>query len=266
MRTSDLEIRALAAPFGAEVLGLDLREELPDSEKQRLRDAWAKYGVLVFHQEDLSDDDLDRLALIFGEMSYEGIAEKTDTAHRQFISNVLAGHEATGNGELLFHMGYSFAEHPLRCTMLYGCELPPPEAGGDTLFANAHLAYKALPPALRAKVDRLKIVHTKPQDSNATWAHPIAFPHPVTGETVLFCSPRHFTGIVGLEQPEAQALCDELAGYISDPSHVYRHVWRVGDIVLWDNIKLQHARTDFDPKYRRHLKRRQMGSPGGIPA
>ena len=171
-----LEIRKLS-PFGAEILGVDLRDELSAEDKKRILEAWYREGVVVFRQEGLTEPDLDRIARVFGQPSYAGIADKTEAGHRQYISNVERHTSNVPDGELKFHMGYSFDEHPLRCTMLYGFEVPPPGSGGDTLFANAKLAYDRLPPALREKVNKLKIVHTKPQDVNYWWAHPINFPH-----------------------------------------------------------------------------------------
>jgi alpha-ketoglutarate-dependent taurine dioxygenase len=88
--------------------------------------------------------------------------------------------------------------------------------------------------------------------------HPLAFPHPVNGKRTIFYSDFFYEQIVGLSAEEGRELCRELTGYITDPGVVYTHVWQPQDLVLWDNIKLQHARTDFDTKYRRHLRRTQL--------
>jgi alpha-ketoglutarate-dependent taurine dioxygenase len=99
-----------------------------------------------------------------------------------------------------------------------------------------------------------------------TSTHKLAFSHPVTGSTLLFCSPRHFDRIVGWPPESGLALAQELSTYIDRPEVIYKHAWLPGDLVVWDNIRLQHARTDFDRKYRRHLRRTQVGEPAVVPA
>lgn len=247
--------------FGLQVTGVDLREALSDELKRALREAWHRSALLLFRDQQLSPEQVDRAAGIFGEVRTTN--PWGDFEDRQYISNVIP--EAyVGDGELLFHMDLSFMEQPLRGLALYAYEVPPEGVGGDTLFANVQLAYERLPAALRERLEELRIVHTT-RDAAPQWpvlesVHPIAFPHPVTGETVLYCSPRHFQEIVGLEKDAGRALCEELEREISRPEIVYRHVWRAGDLVVWDNIRLQHARTNFDRKYRRHLRRTQIAA------
>jgi alpha-ketoglutarate-dependent taurine dioxygenase len=82
----------------------------------------------------------------------------------------------------------------------------------------------------------------------------------------LFCSPRHFDCIVGLSAADGLSLAQELTRYINRPECVYEHAWKPGELVVWDNLQLQHARTNFDRKYRRHLRRTQVGEPSAVPA
>ncbi len=258
-------LRPVSDKFGVEVLGVDLRTDLDAATLDALRAAWHEHALLLFRGQELSDEQLDRVASIFGSISYEG-------EYPHYVSNV-DPNGLVPAGELKFHMDFSWSDRPLRGLMLYGYEVPPPGAGGDTLFANVRLAYQLMPPELRARIAQLRIVHSTTAVEGGSYGsyvstsvHPIAFPHPVTGETVLYCSPRHFAGIEGLDDDQAAELCAELATYIQRAEVMYRHVWQPLDLVVWDNIKLQHARTDFDPKYRRHLRRTQIAAAAAVPA
>ena len=264
MDKNGIEFRPVGAKFGVEVIGVDLTNVPDQATKQLLRDAWYKHALLLFRGQALDDAQLDRVAQIFGEISAEG-------DFSSYVSNV----DPKGlvpAGELKFHMDFSWSDRPLRGLMLYGYEVPPEGAGGDTLFANVKLALENLPPALRQRIAGLNIVHSteavreEGYGYRSTSVHPIVFPHPITQEPVLYCSPRHFMHIEGLSDADSEALKDELASYIGWPDIVYRHQWRPHDLLVWDNIKLQHARTNFDSKYRRHLRRIQIAAPTAVPA
>jgi alpha-ketoglutarate-dependent taurine dioxygenase len=251
------QYRPISPVLGAEVSGVDLREELDESLKASLREAWHRSALLLFRdQPGLSDEQIDRVASIFGEISDEG-------GYPKYISNVIPN--LTPLGELLFHMDFSWSPSPLRGLLLYAYEVPPPGTGGETLFANAKLAFDTLPSALRARIEGHTIEHAtanvRTDRPRVSSQFPIAFPHPVTGERVLYCSPRHFSAVLGLEAAEGKALCDDLAAHLYRPEHIYTHSWRPGDLAVWDNLKLQHARTAWDPKHRRHLRRIQIAAP-----
>ena len=263
--SSEVAFRPVSPLFGVEVLGVDLREEQDEEVKRRLRDTWHEKSLLLFRGQSLSEPEMDRAAAIFGEISLEGNYPK-------YVSNVETAGRLSVDHELLFHMDFSFATPPLRGLVLYGVEVPPPGNGGETLFADAGRAYQRLPPALRERVDKLTIVHSTRAVKDNTFSkiektshHPIAFPHPVTGRTLLFCSPRHFYGVDGLSPEDGQALCDELAGYLSSAEIVHTHVWQPGDFVVWDNMQLQHARKKFNSQYHRHLRRIQIAEPAAVP-
>ncbi|MDE2572707.1 MAG: TauD/TfdA family dioxygenase, partial [bacterium] len=257
-----LDIRPISPVAGAAVRGVDLREPVPESVQQSLREAWHRHALLLFPEQRLSEEDQLRVGRIFGEISNEG-----EYGDQNYVSNVIPD-GLTPHGELAFHVDHSWSDNPLRGIMLYAIEVPPEGAGGETLFANVKLAYELLPPQVKDRIAALRIVHTYPDQSKhvpipgpdprpgmPTATHPLVFPHPVTGERLLFCSPRHFDRIVGLGREESLALAQELARYIDRPEVVYKHVWHPGDLVVWDNLQLQHARTNFDRAYRRHLRR-----------
>jgi taurine dioxygenase len=273
MNATDLDFRPVSPVAGVEALGVDLRGEPSEAVKQRLREAWHEHGLVLFRNQELGEDDQLRVGRIFGEISNEG-----EYGEQNYVSNVIPN-GLTPHGELAFHMDHSWSDHPLRGIMLYAIEVPPQGAGGETLFADVKLAYDLLPASLRERIAAMRIVHTYPDQSKhvpipgpdprpgmPTATHPLVFPHPVTGEKLLFCSPRHFDRIIGLSAEEGVALARELARYIDRPEVVYKHGWHRGDLVVWDNLRLQHARTNFDRKYRRHLRRTQIGEPAAVAA
>ena len=248
-----LEICPVSPLFGVEVRGISLNDELSAEVKSELRDAWRRHALVVFRNQSVSNDQLERLASVFGT-----VWQNPD--YSDYVSNVdKDGLVATG--ELRFHMDYSFSSHPLRGLGLYAIECPPEGAGGETLFSSAQLAYKLLPSDLQKRIAGRQVIHstaavgatiTQPPH---TPIHPLVLPHPETGETLLFCSRRHFLWIVGLDRRESDALCNELEAYFYRPEVIYEHRWRPGDFVVWDNLKLQHARRAFDTTNRRHLRR-----------
>ena len=263
-----IRVEPLTPFMGALISGVDVSTAMDESVKARLRQEWWKHGLLLFRGQVLNEDQQTALALIFGEISDDG-----EYGAQNYVSNVLAG-GLVPHGELAFHIDHSWSDHPLRGLMLYGIELPPEGAGGETLYADVKRAFELLTPMQRERVKDLLIVHTYPDQSKhapipgpdprpgmPTATHPLAFPHPITGETLLFCSPRHFDRFVGWNHDAGLALAQELAEHINQPEIIYTHKWRPGDVVVWDNLRLQHARTNFDSKYRRHLRRTQIGAP-----
>ena len=252
--------------MGALVTGIDVSDPIGEEVRRMLRDAWWRYGLLLLHEQHLDEVQQAEFASIFGEVSNEG-----EYGAQNYVSNTIP----TGIvpvGELAFHVDHSWSDDPLRGLMLYGIEVP--SVGGDTRFVDVKKAFELLSPAQRECVHSLSIVHSYPDQTKhvpipgpdprpgmPSSVHPMAFPHPVTGDTLLFCSPRHFDRIVGWSAQEGLALAQQMAAHMERPDIIYSHKWRAGDLIIWDNLRLQHARTDFDPNYRRHLRRTQIGKP-----
>ncbi len=271
MKANDIEhlrVEALSPFVGARITGVDAGAPMDEALKQRLRQAWWKYGLLHFPDQKIDEAQQLAFAEIFGQISNDG-----EYGPQHYVSNVTEK-GLVPHGELAFHVDHSWSSEPLRGLMLFGIEVPPEGAGGDTLFADVKRAFELLPPALKEQIKDLQIVHTYPDQTKhipipgpdprpgmPTATHPLAFPHPATGELCLFCSPRHFDRIVGWSAEASLALAQRLAEHIKSPEIVYTHKWHQGDIVLCDNLRLQHARTDFDRAHRRHLRRTQIGAP-----
>lgn len=273
METAEIVVRPLSPVFGAEVLGIDLRKDLSDATREVLRSVWHRHALLLFRDQKLTPEQQMEVATIFGKVSLQG-ENAAKGGGFNYVSNV-AKDGANPNGELTFHTDHSFYPSPLRGIMLYAIEVPPAGAGGDTLFASAKLAYGLLPERLRTKIAELEALHVydyafgrerygdrireKDLNPNSPRAlHPLAMVHPETGDNLLYVSRRHVDRIEGLPPDESEALIDELLTYIYRPEIVFRHQWSPGDLVIFDNLALQHARNDFDPKYKRHLRRIQI--------
>jgi alpha-ketoglutarate-dependent taurine dioxygenase len=272
MNKVDIAVRPLSAAAGAEVTGVDLREDLSDDVKETLRSAWGEHALLLLRGQDVTLEDQVRFGRIFGPISSQG-ENAAKLGGVTYVSNVAAD-GTNAAGELTFHIDHSFYPSPLRGIMLYGIEVPP--VGGDTMFANARIAYERLPQALKERIADLKALHVydyaysrgdrqgarirehEISADSPRAVHPVVLTHPDTGQKILYVSRRHTDRILDVSEAESEALLDELLTYIYLPDIVYRHHWTAGDVVLWDNLSLQHARSDFDSTYKRHMRRVQI--------
>jgi taurine dioxygenase len=266
VETANVVIRPLS-PFGAEVTGVDLSEDLPGDIKRRLHEAWLKHSLLLFPDQELTREQQLEVVTIFGKVTDRASISGPAPGGVNFVTNVYErgiGVDGEMNlnvaGELRFHLDHTFYDDPLRGITLYAIEVPPPGKGGDTLFSDMRLAFDLLPVALRNRIAGLKARYKVPHEGDPQSAvHPLVFKHPESGETLLFLSRRHADHILDVSPEEGEALMDELSAYIERPEIIYRHQWKPKDLVVWDNLALQHARDDFDPSYHRHLRRTQIG-------
>jgi taurine dioxygenase len=259
-----LDLRPLAPALGVEVRGLDLARELAADVAAELRAALDRYGVLLFRDQRLAEEDQRRFTRWFGDFQkpFGGVRKDKDTL---FVGNVIAPDGLMGDipqGEMWFHQDGCYSERPTKQTFLYALEIP--EHGGNTKFASTARAYAKLPAELRERllgfdilfsfyntsVTRTEITKTGPRA-----VHPLVIAHPSTGAPLLFCNRLMGDSIVGLPEPESSALVARLCEELERPDNVYEHVWRVGDLVVWDNLGTAHARTHFEPDARRLLRR-----------
>jgi taurine dioxygenase len=261
MQVSDIKIEPIR-PVGALITGIDLREEIPQAVKQALNRAFNEHALLLFRDQQLEKPDLLRIASTFGPVSDQGEAP----GGFNYVSNMNpAGLNAMGehtlgggDGELEFHFDHCFEKNVLKGILLYSVEIPP--TGGDTLFSDVRLATRQLPAAIRERIDGLTIRHkAKYRTGRPEASHPIMFTHPRTGEKVLFFSKLQAQEINGMSPEESAELLQQFPSYIERKEIIYRHVWRPRDVVVWDNLALQHARENFDPRHKRHLQRVQIG-------
>lgn len=262
--------------FAMEITGLSLWEPPSQQTVNAITSHWADRGVVVFRRQALSEVELCAFSSHFGELER---VVRTDWASPVVpevgvISNLRNSAGQTigglGDGELQWHSDQSYVAQPATGCLLYAVEVPA--AGGDTLWANLGRAYEALPPRLRVRMEGRKGIfsYTKrlagygAQDQAITAEmraktpdviHDLVQRNPMTGRASIYFDPTTTVGILGMSTGEAQAVLDELTEFCTQPQFVYRHHWRVGDVVMWDNGFLLHRRARFDPDQRRLMKR-----------
>src|SRR4029079_10911800 len=160
--------------------------------------------------------------------------------------------------------------------VLYGIDIP--SKGGNTLFASTYAAHDSLPAALRQRAERMQVLFLYDYEKNANrkaptdWAgaprciHPAVTVHPETGRRCLLVNRLMADSGVGLPRAESDQLIEELCEHTERRAHIYEHVWRPGDLLIWDNRCTLHARTDFDPAERRVVRRMAIRAQRPIPA
>jgi taurine dioxygenase len=273
----DFAIRAFNAPPGAEVVGLDLSQPLGAGDFARIHKAHLDHHVLVFRDQQITPGQQVDFSRRFGPLQIHVLKQFQLAGHPEvlIISNIKEGGAPIGLGDAghFWHSDLSYVEKPSLGSMLHAQELPA--EGGDTLFANQHTAYDALPQALKTTIAPLKAEHTylaryEELRARSPWRpkltiqqveevkpqiHPVVRTHPETGRKALFVSEHFTTRIVGLPEDESRALLDELFALSTRAEHVYRHAWAPHDMVFWDNRSVMHLAAGTPEHLRRKLYR-----------
>jgi taurine dioxygenase len=287
MTRTRFDVVPLTQHIGAEIRGLDLREK-PDEETTRaIYQAWLDHLVIVFPGQKLSPEDLIRVTGYFGELSEDDyltlIMKLTFALSRppkyfpkgyssllpgiMLISNIRENGEPIGalpDGEVMFHHDMIHAEIPSKATLLYSVEIP--STGGNTLFASGYAAYETLDPAIRDRLEGRKAMHhynygsTQRGDSRGTEAfaecsHPVFRTHEDTDRKAVYVNRLMTTGVLDMPPAQSEPLLNAVFDHSEKRDFVYEHVWRVGDLLLWDNRCSSHARTDFPTNERRLMLR-----------
>ncbi len=270
-----LGIGPTGLPVGAEIHGVDLSDGMDASTFEVIEQALNEHGVIFFRDQDLSPTGLLAFTRRFGDLELNTFGENyglPDHPGVVVISNVEEdgreiGVKAAGDR---WHSDMCYTAKPPRGTILCAREAPVLDglALGDTCFAATHEAYDRLPAAMKRRLDGLKAtfdfagrvrqtaISQAQIDAFPAVTHPIVRTHPFTGRKCLYMMRDDCTGIVGLEDDEAQLLIGALADHITRPEYVYRHRWRAGDVVIWDNCTVQHkAIQDYAPPLRRLMHR-----------
>jgi taurine dioxygenase len=266
-----LKTRDLNPIIGAEVEGLDVSKPLSPGVAQALRDIWHEKGVLLLRGQNLNEDEQVRFAEAFGPLSRSEFIKphhsKTNNAV-MFISNIREDGKLIGahpDGEMHFHTDQCHQEKPCSATMLYGMEIP--SKGGNTLFVNAYYAYETLPQDVKDRIANMRALNAYGYgETRGAFArgdvsaavHPVVRTHPVTGKRALYVNRLMTASIEGMTPEDSEELLTYLFDHQEREEFIYAHVWKVGDIVLWDNRCVLHARSDFGPEERRLLRRVTM--------
>jgi taurine dioxygenase len=274
---SGLLIRPFDAPCGAEVIGLDLARPLADADVARIRRAHLDHHVLVFRDMAITPEQQVAFSRRFGPLQRHVLNNFALPGHPEVlvISNIKENGRPIGLGDAgaYWHSDLSYLPRPSLGSMLHAQELPA--EGGDTLFANQHRAWDALPASLRGTVAGRRAEHwylckyaqlqrrnpwrpdlTQAQiDAVPPVAQPIVRTHPETGRRALFVSEHFTTRVLDMPEDESRALLDELFAHTTRDEFVYRHRWQSGDMVFWDNRSLMHLAGGTPDHLRRRLNR-----------
>ena len=271
---SRLDVVPLSKHIGAEIRGIDLRDTLDAATMDAIHQAWLDHSVLLFRGQSFSQEDLLRVTGCFGELAPLSRPPKFFPKgysrllpNIMMISNIRENGETIGalpDGEMNFHHDQIHSEVPHNGTLLYSLEIP--SYGGDTLFASGYAAYESLDPEIKQKLEGRRAFHhynygtTTRGDSRGVEAfsefvHPVFRTHDETGRKAIYVNRLMTVRIEDMPQPESDALLDALFDHSENPEFVYRHVWRVGDLIVWDNRCSMHARDDFPSDQRRLMLR-----------
>jgi len=269
-----LEVVPLTRHIGAELRGIDLRQKPDDETIRAIYQAWLDHLVIVFPGQTLSQEDLVRVTGYFGENGELGRPPKYFPKGYSkllpgimLISNIRENGEPIGalpDGEMMFHHDMIHAEIPSKATLLYSVEIP--STGGNTLFASGYAAYDTLDPAVRDRLEGRKALHhynygsTQKDDGKGTEAfgecmHPVFRTNEDTGRKAVYVNRLMTVGVLDMPREESTPLLDQVFDQAEKPEFVYEHVWRLGDLLLWDNRCSSHARTDFPSTERRLMLR-----------
>jgi putative 2-oxoglutarate oxygenase len=275
-----LETRLLHPTLACEVIGLKLWERLDEATAAELRDLYARYGVLVFRRQALSENELAAFCALLGPLERTVRSDWASPAVPEVavLSNLQDGLGRAigglGDGELQWHSDQSYMLTPATGAALYALELPP--EGGETFWVDLRAAYAGLPRPLRATIAQKRGVfdyakrlagYGRESDQKISEearrqtppvTHALVRRHPETGEPSLYLDSTTTIGIDYMDTTSGMALLDEVYAAATRDEFVYAHQWQVGDLLVWDNGFTMHRRTPFDPGARRLMKRMTM--------
>ena len=292
MQITAISFKSADGSFAKEGVDVDLRS-LSDEEFNRIENEFNETGVLVFRSQSLTPQDLIEFSKLFGEVekhlrqefSLEGFSEI------HVLSNIKQGERTIGSAYAgdAWHADLCFKKAPSRMSILYSLEIPHDANGkplGDTLFASAADAYDRLSDSQKNRIADLRGImqynrrqeikrqerakdHPRPPLTEEQKAktpditQPVVRLHPLSKRKCIYVNETYTFGIEGMPEEEAKTLLDELQNEVIVPDRIYRHKWKVGDVIMWDNCLTQHkAIGDYKLPQRRKLLRTSIsGAP-----
>lgn len=253
---TQIQIRKLSPTVGAEVQGVDFNREVGTDAWRKMCQTFDEMGVLIFRDVDV---DVATQHRVIETLHYGGDLSKLEGINTDGFGYVSNKEEAGGApyGRLLYHVDMHWSEMPFQTPSLYGYEVEPGAA--PTTFVNTVHSWSTLSDELKQRVKGLTARHESGQQGRGNsgyeeeliqpdWAAPhetvtpIAMKHPRTGQTMLYVCEQQTREIIGLPKAESDALLDELFAHIYKPKLIIEHHWRTRDLVIWDNMSIQHSR------------------------
>ena len=258
--TGTLDIRPLTPAIGAEILGIDLGSTDIAARIPEIRAALLSHGVIFFRDQDITTAQHIAFARAFGELEIHPATPK-DQPNREVL-RIEHGPKSRGQ-ENAWHSDVTWRDEPSLGSILLAREVP--DCGGDTLFANMHLAYERLSDPMKAFCEGLTAVHDiarvfakrlgkRPEELHDTYPpmrHPVIRTHPETGERAIYVNTAFTSHIEGLAESESRWLLDHLFATAKDAEIQCRFRWQAGSVAFWDNRVCQHfAASDYFPARR----------------
>jgi len=279
---TDLETRPLHPLFAAEVLGVDLREPPTPGLVAQIDAAMDRYAVVVLRDQDIDDDQQLVFAKALGPLEPTPAVvdahlhrlrhrEMVDISNLEVDGSILGAEDRRrmfNLGNRLWHSDSSFKATPAKYSLLHARVIPP--EGGETEFADMRAAWDALPDATKKLIEPLVCDHSliysrallgfdafteQERREFAPVPQRLVRKHPGSGRRSIYLS-SHIGTIHGWPRPEAMALIRDLTEHATRREFVYRHRWRLHDLVMWDNRCTMHRARPFeDQRFKRDLRR-----------
>ncbi|MGA0115260.1 MAG: TauD/TfdA dioxygenase family protein [Burkholderiales bacterium] len=276
-----LNIRKLGQALGAEITGLDLAQPVSDGMFEEILAAFHEHAVVVFRDQKLTPEQQIAFSRRFGDIDVNVRSRFNKPGYPEIfvVSNIIENGEPIGvtDAGRYWHTDHCYVPEPSRCSLLYALEIPqqPGQSLGDTMFSSAVAAAAALPAEMSARLAGRKAVNSysytyerKVSEFNRTplqaegrsappdIEHPVLRTHPDTGRKCLFVNEGYTTRICGLPEDESRQTLDFLFEHLKRPEFIYRHQWRLNDLLLWDNCAVQHkAVFDYALPLRQRMER-----------
>jgi alpha-ketoglutarate-dependent taurine dioxygenase len=268
-----MTVTPIEATLGAVITGVDVAN-ITDEAWAEIHAAFLQYGVLVFPGQDLDEQSQGAFAMRFGDVEQLSPKQKGPTIEFTNLKpdgSLSSPEEQTYKlmkGNEGWHMDSTYMPLASKAAMLYALVVPP--EGGETEFADMRAAWEALDKATQAKLEKLSAYHSLYySQEQAGFVHktdqvygfhdkgaplrPIIKTHPETGRKSIYTG-RHAHDIPGMSKEESMALLHKLMEDACRPPRLYKHVWKLGDLVVWDNRCLMHRARPFDMRFPRMLR------------
>jgi taurine dioxygenase/putative 2-oxoglutarate oxygenase len=270
-----LELVPITDTIGTEVRGIDVTDDISVRDFDRIYQAWIDTTILLFRGQRMSPEQQIAFTRRFGDVvaytrSKFGAREDPEIL---VLSNIVRDGKLIGSpySGRVWHTDGHYLTEPPTGSMLYAIEVPP--VGGDTSFANMIAAYDALPAATKQRIDGLRVVISRVQsrpynypdrpaptaEERAAWidvTQPIVRTHEVSGRRAIYAGGNVPWRIEGMPEHESAPLVTFVQEFSVQPRFTYRHLWRPGDIILWDNRSAMHRASPYDEVKDRRLMHR----------